>query len=42
MKYCPDCGGELGEEGICTECDFDTTEDLEEDGDDDSNEWEES
>lgn len=38
MKYCPDCGGELDEGGACTECGFDTTEDLE-DKDDDSDDW---
>ena len=34
MKYCPDCGRELDEKGTCTECGFDTTENLEDEDDD--------
>jgi len=30
MTFCPDCGGELDEEGVCTECGFDTKEGSEE------------
>lgn len=42
MKYCPDCGGELDEEGICPDCGLDTNENLEEDGDDkEGSDWEE-
>lgn len=44
MTRCSDCGGELDEEGVCTECGFDTKEDSEEEKEspkEDEGGWEE-
>jgi len=30
MEICPECGGELDEEGVCVECGFDTREEADE------------
>ncbi len=34
MAECPDCGGELDEEGVCQDCGLDTTEKEEVDDED--------
>ena len=30
MANCPECGGELDEEGVCIKCGFDTREEADE------------